>query len=199
WLAIEQMCETATAHLLRGLARSERPVAAAIGLQLLSARFREPGWLVSCSMSSQPASGPVHVRTSSVQEAAAPYLVRHGVMPLAELPRRFARGFPPRTERQEPQAYWLSQALAARPCCFEAINAHALYLCRTDGCKWSPWNGWSTCRLAGWERAVAQCATMDGRRSTLETPHAERPSAVARYQQLFEGWALRPLRPGRLL
>lgn len=196
WLAIEQMCETATAHLLRALARSQRPVAAAIGLQLLSARFREPGWLVEL-FNEQPARfRPSTHADVEVQEAAAPYLVRHGVMPLAELPRMLPDGLEPRTERQEPQAYWLSQALAARPGCFEAIKAHALYLLQDRRGQVESIErlvNMPACR--GWSEPLRNALRWMAVEARLKRPSAERPSAVAKYQQLFEDWAVRPLRP----
>ena len=45
-LAVEQICERATAHLLRAMDRSAQPVAAAIGMLRISAQLREPGWLL---------------------------------------------------------------------------------------------------------------------------------------------------------
>nr|WP_314480097.1 DUF4034 domain-containing protein [uncultured Pseudomonas sp.] len=196
WLAVEQMCETAAAHLLRGFSRSERPVAAAIGLQALSGRFREPGWLIEL-FTDQPARFRPSARADvEVQEAAAPYLVRHGVMPLADLPRMLPDGLQPRHERQAPQAYWLSQALVARPGCFEAVRAHASYLLQERRGHVEAIErlvGMPSCQ--GWGEPLRNALRWMAIEARLKLPAIERPSAVADYQQLFESWALRPLRP----
>lgn len=129
-LAVEQICETATAHLLRAMDRCAQPVAAAIGMLRISAQLREPGWLIELFQGQPARYRPSAHADVEVQEAAAPLLVKHGLLPLAELPQALPACLSRRVdhENEAPRYYWLRHALVARPGCYEAIQALADYL-----------------------------------------------------------------------
>ncbi|MFP3336334.1 DUF4034 domain-containing protein, partial [Pseudomonas sp. SIMBA_064] len=67
--------------------RCAQPVAAAIGMLRISAQLREPGWLIELFQGQPARYRPSAHADVEVQEAAAPLLVKHGLLPLAELPQ----------------------------------------------------------------------------------------------------------------
>lgn len=197
-LAVAQICESATAHLLRAMDRSAHPVAAAIGMLRISAQLHEPGWLLQLFQGEPARFRPSAHADVEVQETAAPLLVRHGLLPLAELPQALPHYLGKRVdhENEDPRYYWLRHALIARPGCFEAIQALAVYLLPR-------WGG----SLDAFELLVngPLCATWDERlrnalrwmavEGRLKLPQADKVQAVADWQHVFEDWSQRPLRP----
>ena len=119
-------------------------------------------------------------------------------MPLAELPQALPHYLGKRVdhENEDPRYYWLRHALIARPGCFEAIQALAVYLLPR-------WGG----SLDAFELLVngPLCATWDERlrnalrwmavEGRLKLPQADKVQAVADWQHVFEDWSQRPLRP----
>lgn len=164
----------------------------------ISAQFHEPGWLLQLFQGEPARFRPSAHADVEVQEAAAPLLVRHGLLPLAELPQSLPRYLGKRVdhENEDPRYYWLRHALIARPGCFEAIQALAVYLLPR-------WGG----SLDAFELLVngPLCATWDERlrnalrwmavEGRLKLPQADKVQAVADWQHVFEDWSQRPLRP----
>ncbi|MNO81129.1 hypothetical protein D3C76_723560 [compost metagenome] len=197
-LAVEQICETATAYLLRAMGRSTQPVAAAIGMLRISAQFREPGWLLELFHGQPARFRPSAHADVEVQEAAAPLLVRHGLQPLAELPQALPVCLGRRVdhENEDPRYYWLRHALVARPGCFEAIQALAVYL--------QPRWGGSLDAIAllangplceGWDETLRNALRWMAVEDQLTLPDADQLQAVTDWQQAFEAWSQCPLRP----
>ena len=194
WLAVEQICETATAHLLQAMGRSAKPVAAAIGMLRISAQIREPGWL-SELFHGQPARfRPSAHADVEVQEAAAPLLVRYGLQPLAELPQALPACLGQRTEHEteDPRYYWLRHALAARPGCFEAVQALAVHLQGSPDAIELLAAG-PLCEA--WDETLRNALRWMAVEDRLTLPHAAQSQAVAEWQQVFEAWSKRALRP----
>nr|WP_269812350.1 DUF4034 domain-containing protein [Pseudomonas monteilii] len=197
-LAVEQICERATAHLLRAMDRSAQPVAAAIGMLRISAQLREPGWLVEL-FQGQPARYRPSAHTDvEVQEAAAPLLVKHGLLPLAELPRALPACLSRRVdhENEAPRYYWLRHALVARPGCFEAIQALAEYLLPRWGASFDALELLANGPLCeAWDDALRNALRWMAVEDRLKLPHGDQVQAVADWQQLFDAWLQRLLRP----
>ena len=197
-LAVEQICETATAHFLRALDRSAQPVAAAVGMLRISAQLREPGWLVELFEGRPGRYRPSAQADVEVQEAAAPMLVKHGVMPLAELPQALPACLGRRVdhENQDPRYYWLRHALVARPGCFEAIQALAAYLSPRWGASADALELLANGPLcATWDESLRNALRWMAVEERLKLPHADQLQAVADWQQLFDAWSQRQLRP----
>ncbi|MFK3819989.1 DUF4034 domain-containing protein [Pseudomonas sp. NPDC089407] len=197
-LAVEQICETAAAHLLRAMDRSAQPVAAAIGMLRVSAQLREPGWLVELFQGEPARSRPSAHADVEIQEAAAPMLVKHGVKPLAELPQALPACLGSRAEHenQDPRYYWLRHALVARPDCFEAIQALAAYLLPRWGASADALELLANGPLcATWDESLRNALRWMAVEERLVLPHADQLQAVADWQQLFDTWSQRQLRP----
>ena len=197
-LAVEQICETATAHLLRAMDRCAQPVAAAIGMLRISAQLREPGWLIELFQGQPARYRPSAHADVEVQEAAAPLLVRHGLLPLAELPQALPACLSRRVdhENEAPRYYWLRHALVARPGCFEAIQALAVYLLPRWGASLDALDLLANGPLCeGWDEALRNALRWMAVEERLKLPQAEQLQAVADWQQLFDAWLQRPLRP----
>ncbi|QXI47729.1 DUF4034 domain-containing protein [Pseudomonas anuradhapurensis] len=197
-LAVEQICETATAHLLRAMGRSTQPVAAAIGMLHVCARFREPGWLAELFQGQPARYRPSAHADVEVQEAVAPILVRHGLQPLAELPQALPAclGWRAERESQDPRYYWLRHALAARPGCFEAVQALAIYLQPRPGTSPDAIELLANGPLCeAWDETMRNALRWMPVEERLTLPHADQLQAIAEWQQLFEAWSQRPLRP----
>ncbi|MDH1550268.1 MULTISPECIES: DUF4034 domain-containing protein [Pseudomonas] len=197
-LAVGQICETATAHLLQALERSAQPLAAAIGMLRVSAQLREPGWLAELFNGRPARYRPSAHADVEVQEAAAPLLVRHGVQPLAELPSSLPACLAKRTYQdiQDPRYYWLRHALGLRPGCFEAIQALAIYLLPRSGAGADALELLASGPLcAGWDERLRNALRWMAVEEQLLLPAADQLQAVATWQQLFDAWAQRPLRP----
>ncbi|WP_426810180.1 DUF4034 domain-containing protein [Pseudomonas sp. WOUb67] len=197
-LAVEQICETATAHLLRAMDRCAQPVAAAIGMLRISAQLREPGWLIELFQGQPARYRPSAHADVEVQEAAAPLLVKHGLLPLAELPQALPACLSRRIdhENETPRYYWLRHALVARPGCFEAIQALAVYLLPRWGASFDALDLLANGALCeGWDEALRNALRWMAVEERLKLPHAEQLQAVADWQQLFDAWLQRPLRP----
>jgi len=197
-LAVEQICETATAHLLRAMDRSPQPVAAAIGMLHISAQFGEPGWLVEL-FQGQPARFRPSARADvEVQEAAAPFLVKHGLQPLAELPQALPACLGRRadSESKDTRHYWLRHALAARPGCFEAVQALASYLQPRRGASLDAIELLANGPLCeAWDETSRNALRWMPVEDRLTLPNADQLQAVVEWQQVFEAWSQRPLRP----
>ncbi|MFF7063350.1 DUF4034 domain-containing protein [Pseudomonas sp. NPDC008258] len=197
-LAVEQICERATAHLLRAMERSAQPVAAAIGMLRISAQFREPGWLAELFQGQPARYRPSAHADVEVQEAAAPLLVKHGLQPLAELPHALPASLSRRAghENEAPRYYWLRHALVARPGCFEAIQALAVYLLPRWGASFDALELLANGPLCeAWDETLRNALRWMVVEDRLKLPHADQLQAVADWQQLFDGWLKRPLRP----
>ena len=197
-LAVEQMCETATAHLLRAMDRCAQPVAAAIGMLRVSAHLREPGWLIELFQGQPARYRPSAHADVEVQEAAAPLLVKHGLLPLAELPQALPACLSRRAdhENEAPRYYWLRHALVARPGCFEAVQALAVYLLPRWGASFDALELLADGPLCeAWDEALRNALRWMAVEERLKLPHAEQLQAVAGWQQLFDAWLQRPLRP----
>ncbi len=197
-LAVEQICETATAHLLRAMGRSAQPVAAAIGMLRISAQFREPGWLIELFHGQPARFRPSAHADVEVQEAAAPFLVRYGVLPLVELPQALPARLGRRVdhEKEDPRYYWLRHALVARPGCFEAIQALAVYLLPRWGGSLDAIELLANGPLCEqWDETLRNALRWMAVEDRLVLPHADQLQAVVGMQQLFEAWSQRPLRP----
>jgi len=197
-LAVEQIGETAAAHFLRAMDRSAQPVAAAIGMLRISAQLREPGWLVELFQGQPARSRPSAHADVEVQEAAAPMLVKHGVMPLAELPQALPACLGNRAdhENRDPRYYWLRHALVARPDCFEAIQALAAYLLPRWGASADALELLANGPLcATWDESLRNALRWMAVEERLVLPHADQLQAVADWQQLFDAWSQRQLRP----
>lgn len=130
WLAAEQVCEIGAVHLLRAMALSNVPVAAAICMLHMSAHFREPGWLNELLHGKPARYRPSAHPDVEIQEAAAPFLVRFGFAPLVDLPQYLPPCLAMRSARwdESAQQYWLGHALRWFAGCFEAVEAYATYL-----------------------------------------------------------------------
>lgn len=197
-LAVEQMCETATAHLLRAMDRSAQPVAAAIGMLRISAQLREPGWLIELFQGHPARYRPSAHADVEVQEAAAPLLVKHGVFPLAELPQALPPCLGRRVdhENEDPRYYWLRHALVARPGCFEAIQAIAVYLQPRWGGSFDALELLANGPLCStWDESLRNALRWMAVECRLMLPHANPLQAVAEWQPVFESWSQRPKRP----
>lgn len=197
-LAVGQICETATAHLLQALERSAQPLAAAIGMLRVSAQLREPGWLAELFNGRPARYRPSAHADVEVQEAAAPLLVRHGVQPLAELPSSLPACLAKRTyqDTQDPRYYWLRHALDLRPGCFEAIQALAIYRLPRSGAGADALELLASGPLcASWDERLRNALRWMAVEEQLLLPAADQLQAVATWQQLFDAWAQRPLRP----
>ncbi|MFK0091623.1 DUF4034 domain-containing protein [Pseudomonas sp. NPDC090592] len=197
-LAVEQICESATAHLLRAMDRSAQPVAAAIGMLRISAQFREPGWLAELFQGQPARYRPSAHADVEVQEAAAPLLVKHGLLPLAELPQALPACLSRRAghENEAPRYYWLRHALVARPGCFEAIQALAVYLLPRWGASFDALELLANGPLCeAWDETLRNALRWMAVEDRLKLPHADQLQAVADWQQLFDAWLKRPLRP----
>ncbi|WP_447738045.1 DUF4034 domain-containing protein [Pseudomonas laurentiana] len=197
-LAVEQICETATAHLLCAMDRSAQPVAAAIGMLRISAQLREPGWLIELFLGQPARFRPNAHADVEVQEAAAPLLVKHGILPLVELPQALPSCLGARVdhEKEGPRYYWLRHALAARPGCFEAIQALAVYLLP----RWGGSADALEVLVSGplcepWDEALRNAVRWMAIEDRLVLPRAHQSRAAAAWQQCFDAWAQRPLRP----
>ncbi|KEY86231.1 hypothetical protein D3C76_230030 [compost metagenome] len=197
-LAAEQVCELGAAHLLRAMGRSAQPVAAAIGMLRLSAQFAEPGWLREL-FDGQPARfSPSAHADVEVQEAAAPLLVKYGLLPLAQVPQTLPACLGKRAVhgREAAQHYWLQHALGAFPGCFEAIQAHAIYLLPRWGGSYAVIDGLAGGMLCeGWREEQRNALRWLAIEDQLELPHAGQVQSIAAWQQVFKGWSLRALRP----
>ncbi|NQD76253.1 DUF4034 domain-containing protein [Pseudomonas sp. CM27] len=197
-LAVEQICETAAAHLVRAMDRSAQPVAALVGMLHLSARFAEPGWLIELFQGQPARYRPSAQADVEVQEAAAPLLVKHGLLPLAELPKALPTCLGRRVdhENEDPRYYWLRHALVARPGCFEAIQALAISLSPRWGA--SPdaiellANG-PLCET--WDESLRNALRWIPIEDRLTLPHTDQLQAVADWQQVLDAWSQRLLRP----
>ncbi|WP_455887571.1 DUF4034 domain-containing protein [Pseudomonas rustica] len=197
-LAVEQICETATAHLLRAMDRCAQPVAAAIGMLRISAQLREPGWLIELFQGQPARYRPSAHADVEVQEAAAPLLVKHGLLPLAELPQALPACLSRRVdhENEAPRYYWLRHALVARPGCFEVIQALAVYLLPRWGASFDALDLLANGPLCeAWDEALRNALRWMAVEERLRLPQAEQLQAVADWQQLFDAWLQRPLRP----
>ncbi|OUM24659.1 hypothetical protein B8W72_26190 [Pseudomonas putida] len=197
-LAVEQICETATAHLLRAMDRCAQPVAAAIGMLRISAQLREPGWLIELFQGQPARYRPSAHADVEVQEAAAPLLVKHGLLPLAELPQALPACLSRRVdhENEAPRYYWLRHALVARPGCFEVIQALAVYLLPRWGASFDALDLLANGPLCeAWDEALRNALRWMAVEERLRLPPAEQLQAVADWQQLFDAWLQRPLRP----
>lgn len=88
--------------------------------------------------------------------------MRHGLLPLAELPQALPHYLGKRVdhENEDPRYYWLRHALIARPGCFEAIQALAVYLLPRWGVASIRSSCWSMARCAqpGTSVCVMRCA-----------------------------------------
>ncbi|MBK5010739.1 DUF4034 domain-containing protein [Pseudomonas sp. S60] len=198
FLAVEQMCETATAHLLRAMAHSRQPATAAIGMLHISAHFREPGWLIELFQHQPARFRPSANADVEVQEAAAPFLVRHGVLPLAELPKVLPAGLQPRNDepQEAPHHYWMRHALAAWPGCFEAVQAYAQYLLPRWGGSLQAVELLASGPLCeNWSEALRNALRWMAIEDRLVLPAFDQPQTVDDYQALCDAWAKRPLRP----
>ncbi|MFV3287681.1 DUF4034 domain-containing protein [Pseudomonas sp. NY11955] len=196
-LAVEQMCETATAHLLRAMDRSAQPVAAVIGMLRISAQLREPGWLVELFQGRPARYRPNAHADVEVQEGAAPLLVKHGVLPLAELPQVLPTCLGRRVdhENEDPRYYWLRHALVARPGCFEAIQALAVYLLPRWGGSFDALELLANGPLCStWDESLRNALRWMAVEDRLALPHADQLQAVADWLQVFESWSQRPTR-----
>nr|WP_232107028.1 DUF4034 domain-containing protein [Pseudomonas putida] len=197
-LAVEQICETATAHLLRAMDRCAQPVAAAIGMLRISAQLREPGWLIELFQGQPARYRPSAHADVEVQEAAAPLLVKHGLLPLAELPQALPACLSRRVdhENEAPRYYWLRHALVARPGCYEAIQALADYLLPRWGASFDALELLANGPLCeAWDEALRNALRWMAVEDRLKLPHTEQLQAVADWQQLFDAWLQLPLRP----
>ncbi|NIF26468.1 DUF4034 domain-containing protein [Pantoea sp. Tr-811] len=196
WLAAEQACEMATAHFLRAMERSAQPVAAVIGMLRLSAHFREPGWLVELFQGHVARFRPSAHADVEVQEGAAPWLVRHGLAPLVELPQVLPPCLCARDANESAQAYWLHHALLWFPGCFEAIETYAAY-------QTPRWGGRHDAieRLAagplcqGWTDRQRNAVRWLALEEQFWLPQADQLQQVAAWKRTFEQWAERELRP----
>ncbi|WP_449430599.1 DUF4034 domain-containing protein [Pseudomonas putida] len=194
WLAAEQVCEIATAHLLRAMGQSTRPVAAAIGMLRISAHFTEPGWLLELFNGQRARFRPSAHADVEVQEAAAPFLVRYGLAPLGELPLALPAGLGKRGGPGDEGAgeYWLRHALAGFPGCFEAIEAYATSLAGSPEALEEVVRG-PLCNT--WSAAQRNAIRWLGLEHPFYLPHAEQQQNVAALQQVFADWSQRELRP----
>ncbi|MDZ3994372.1 DUF4034 domain-containing protein [Pseudomonas sp. Teo4] len=195
WLAAEQVCEIGAVYLLRAMAVSKVPVAAAICMLHMSAHFREPGWL-SELLHGQPARyRPSAHPDVEVQEAAAPFLVRYGFAPLLELPQLLPSCLTVRSAcwDETAQHYWLGHALRWFAGCFEAVEAYATYLlprwggglqALEDLVSGPACEGWSEAQ----RNAIRWTFFFDGYR-------ADQNRENDRWQGIFNNWWLRELRP----
>ncbi|MNM54969.1 hypothetical protein D3C81_660990 [compost metagenome] len=197
-LAADQVCELGAAHLLRAMGRSAQPVAAAIGMLRISAHFAEPGWLLEL-FNGQPARfSPSAHADVEVQEAAAPLLVKYGLLPLAELPQALPACLGERAEqgREDAQHYWLRHALGAFPGCFEALQARAAYLLPRWGGSYAAIEQLASGPLCErWSEEQRNALRWLAIEDQLELPHAGQSQSIAAWQQVFMAWSLRPLRP----
>ena len=133
-----------------------------------------------------------------VQEAAAPLLVKHGLLPLAELPQALPACLSRRVdhENEAPRYYWLRHALVARPGCYEAIQALADYLLPRWGASFDALDLLANGPLCeAWDEALRNALRWMAVEDRLKLPHSEQLQAVADWQQLFDAWLQRPLRP----
>ncbi|MFJ4344769.1 DUF4034 domain-containing protein [Pseudomonas sp. NPDC089401] len=195
WLAAEQACEMAAAHFLRAIERSAQPVAALIGMLQISAHFREPGWLVELFHGQAARFRPSAHADVEVQEGAAPLLVRHGLAPLVDLPQALPGNLPAR-DAESPQAYWLYQALAGFPGCFEAIEAYARYLTPRWGGRYDAIDTLASGPLCeGWTEMQRNAIRWLALEDQFWLPRADQLQQIAVWKKTFEQWHQRPLRP----
>jgi len=197
-LAAEQVCEIGAAHLLRAMGRSNQPVAAAIGMLKISAHFAEPGWLLGLFDGQPVRFSPCAQADVEVQEAAAPLLVKYGLLPLAELPQALPACLCERAEqgRENVQHYWLHQALGAFPGCFEAIQAYATYLLPCWGGSDAAIDALAIGPLCErWPEEQRNALRWLAIEDQLELPHAGQSQSIAVWLQVFKAWSLRALRP----
>ncbi|MBA6118290.1 DUF4034 domain-containing protein [Pseudomonas putida] len=198
WLAAEQACEMATAHFLRAMERSTQPVAAAIGMLRISAHFREPGWLVELFHGQAARFRPSAHADVEVQEAAAPLLVKYGLAPLVALPQ----GLPsclsarlPGTQESAP-AYWLRHALAWLPGCFEAVEARAAYLTPRWGGSYEAIEALASSPVCQrWNEMQRNALRWLAVEDQLRLPEPDQSQQIAVWQETFQHWAQRQLRP----
>lgn len=195
WLAAEQVCEIGAVHLLRAMAVSRVPVAAAICMLHMSAHFREPGWLSELLHGQSARYRPSAHPDVEVQEAAAPFLVRYGFAPLVELPQLLPSCLTLRSScwDESAQQYWLNHALRWFAGCFEAVEAHATYLLPR-------WGGGTQALedlvrgplCTGWGEAQRNAV----RGLLLEDGYgADQTHETGGWQGIFEDWWPRELRP----
>ncbi|MBO9551846.1 DUF4034 domain-containing protein [Pseudomonas sp.] len=198
WLAAEQACEKGAAHFLRAMEHGAQPVAAVIGMLLISSQLREPGWLLELFDGQVARYRPSAHADVEVQEAAAPLLVKFGLTPLLELPQTLPARLSARLHEQGESArdYWLRHALAWFPGCFEAIEAYA-------ACLTPRWGGSDEAIDAlvrgpscqGWPEAQRNAIRWLALEETFWLPHAKQLPQVAAWQRTFAQWAQCELRP----
>ncbi|AXM97463.1 DUF4034 domain-containing protein [Pseudomonas plecoglossicida] len=195
-LAAEQACELGAAHFLRAMERSPQPVAAAIGMLQICAHFHEPGWLGELFRGQVARFRPNAHADVEVQEAAAPLLVNYGLAPLVELPQALPGCLEPRlTEGERAKDYWLRQALAWRPGCFEAVEACARYLTPRWGGSYEAID-----ELAGgphcqnWDERLRNAIRWLAVEDAFWLPKADQSQHILAWQQTFEAWVKHDLR-----
>ncbi|WDY57872.1 DUF4034 domain-containing protein [Pseudomonas sp. PSKL.D1] len=198
WLAAEQACEIATAHFMRALERSEQPIAAAIGMLLVSAHFREPGWLVELFHGQAARFRPSAHADVEVQEAVAPLLVKFGLVPLVELPQALPDCLSPRlfSGQEGAHDYWLRHTLAWRDGCFEAVERYARYLApRWGGSHEAIERVASGPLCRNWGEAQRNAIRWLILEDRLHRVQAEQWRDAAQWLSHLDAWMQRELRP----